>query len=74
LRFHFARLSAGKSMAAKMAMIAMITKSSIRVTPREPILFANREEWMLHCAFSHPTHFLGLIMNLSAYKNMTRSE
>src|SRR6266581_2863660 len=41
----FARANAGSSSAAKMAIIAMTTKSSIRVKPERPLIEADINVW-----------------------------
>ena len=53
LAFDFALERAGKSMAARMAMIAMTTSSSIKVKPVTILVPEGVSEW---CAFGSAKH------------------
>src|SRR6266404_8525021 len=50
----FARASAGSRKAAKMAIIAMTTKSSIRVKPERPLIEADIHVWECHLSLTLP--------------------
>ena len=68
LDFSFAWLRAGSSIAAKIAMMAITTSSSIKVKARPLVAFGNRVETIqdedrsafmpVHCDFGYPMQFL----------------
>ena len=54
LALSFARASAGNSMLARMAMMAITTSNSIKVNPGEPFFCTSRMDGAGDCDFMHP--------------------